>query len=168
MTKEEKTICKMYLDDLDSTHDCNEYKLLMGLLEQNTVSEETYTQEYFARKKAEQKLWELQQNISEDCVSRQAVIKELNCEISGSIESDIDLSKHNREFQEFADMILNAQVKTIQALPTTAPTHGTCKDCKHWKDSDGVYRRGIGAESKCPINNSRVLEGTFYCADYEK
>ena len=33
---------------------------------------------------------------------------------------------------------------------------------------DGVYRRGIGAESKCPINNSRVFEGTFYCADFEK
>lgn len=45
---------------------------------------------------------------------------------------------------------------------------GTCKDCKHWKDSDGVYRRGVGAESKCPINNSRVFEGTFYCADFEK
>ena len=45
---------------------------------------------------------------------------------------------------------------------------GTCKDCKHWKDSDGVYRRGIGAESKCPVNNSRVFEGTFYCADFEK
>lgn len=34
MTKEELTICKMYLEDLDRTHDCNEYKLLMGLLEQ--------------------------------------------------------------------------------------------------------------------------------------
>lgn len=34
MTREEKTICKMYLNDLDRTHDCNEYKLLMQLLEQ--------------------------------------------------------------------------------------------------------------------------------------
>lgn len=34
MTKEEIIICKMYLEDLDRTHDCNEYKLLMGLLEQ--------------------------------------------------------------------------------------------------------------------------------------
>lgn len=39
----------------------------------------------------------------------------------------------------------------------------TCKDCKHWKDSDGVYRRGIGAESKCPINSKEVFEGNFYC-----
>lgn len=34
-------------------------------LEQNTVSEETYMQEHFARKEAEQKLWELQQNNDE-------------------------------------------------------------------------------------------------------
>ena len=47
MTKDEITICKMYLEDLDSTHTCNEYKLLMGLLEQPT---------------------------SDDCVSRQAVL----------------------------------------------------------------------------------------------
>lgn len=33
MTKEEVTICKIYLDDLDRTHDCNEYKLLMELLD---------------------------------------------------------------------------------------------------------------------------------------
>ena len=40
----------------------------------------------------------------------------------------------------------------------------TCKDCKHWKDSDGVFHRGIGAESKCPINTKEVFEGNFYCA----
>lgn len=44
----------------------------------------------------------------------------------------------------------------------------TCKDCKHWKDSDGVYRRGIGAESKCPINIKEVFDGNFYCADGER
>ena len=34
MTREEKIICKIYLEDLDEYHTCNEYKLLMGLLEQ--------------------------------------------------------------------------------------------------------------------------------------
>ena len=43
-----------------------------------------------------------------------------------------------------------------------------CKDCKYWKDSDGVYRRGIGAESKCPVNIRAVYEGNFYCADAER
>lgn len=33
MTREEATICKVYLNDLDRTHDCNEYKLLMALLD---------------------------------------------------------------------------------------------------------------------------------------
>ncbi len=44
----------------------------------------------------------------------------------------------------------------------------TCKDCKQWKDSDGVYRRGLGAESKCPINTKEVFEGKFYCANGER
>lgn len=113
----------------------------------------------------------LNQPTSDDCVSRQAVI-------------DI-LSHYAHNFG--AD-------NEIKALPSVSPTrciaeikfskeelreicnerievectHGTCKDCKHWKDSDGVYRRGVGAESKCPINNSRVFDGTFYCADFEK
>lgn len=34
MTEEEAIICKIYLEDLDKYHTCNEYKLLMGLLEQ--------------------------------------------------------------------------------------------------------------------------------------
>ena len=38
-----------------------------------------------------------------------------------------------------------------------------CHECKHWKDSDGVYRRGISAESKCPVNSRQVYEGTFFC-----
>lgn len=32
MTKEEKIICNHYLDDMDKTHTCNEYKLLKTLL----------------------------------------------------------------------------------------------------------------------------------------
>ena len=127
MTKEEKTICKMYLDDLDSTHDCNEYKLLMGLLEQQP---------------------------SDDCVSRQAVL-----DMATTIQTD-DYSGN-----EILDVV---EVDDIKALSPVIPIHGICKDCKNWKDSDGAYRRGIWAESKCPVNNSSVFEGTFYCADFEK
>lgn len=43
-----------------------------------------------------------------------------------------------------------------------------CKDCKYWKDSDGVYRRGFDAESKCPLNLKEVYEGTFYCGFGER
>lgn len=38
-----------------------------------------------------------------------------------------------------------------------------CRDCKYWKDSDGVYRRGINAESNCPINSKTVYEGNGFC-----
>ena len=63
---------------------------------------------------------------------------------------------------------MDALLKSLQGKDISNMTiiFGTCKDCKHWKDSDGVYRRGIGAESKCPVNNSRVFEGTFCCADF--
>lgn len=58
--------------------------------------------------------------------------------------------------------------KGINELPPVTPTHGTCKNCEHWKDSDGVYRRGVDAESKCPINIKEVCEGNFYCKNFEK
>ena len=44
---------------------------------------------------------------------------------------------------------------------------GHCKDCKWWKDSDGAFRRGIGAESQCPINREEVYEGNGYCFLFE-
>ena len=34
-------------------------------------------------------------------------------------------------------------------------------------DSDGVYRRGVRAESKCPINNVSVNHGLGYCYMFE-
>ena len=39
MTREEAIICKIYLEDLDKHHTCNEYKLLMGLLEQEPCND---------------------------------------------------------------------------------------------------------------------------------
>ncbi len=38
MTEEEKIICKSFLHDADNTHSCNEYKLLMELLEQEPTT----------------------------------------------------------------------------------------------------------------------------------
>ena len=49
-----------------------------------------------------------------------------------------------------------------------APEIIFCHECKHWKDSDGVYRRGITAESKCPVNSRQVYEGTFFCGMAER
>lgn len=54
-------------------------------------------------------------------------------------------------------------------LPPVTPVPKTkhCKDCKQWKDSDGIYRRGVGAESQCPINRKEVYEGNGYCFLFE-
>lgn len=38
MTEEEKIICKSFLHDADNTRSCNEYKLLMELLEQEPTT----------------------------------------------------------------------------------------------------------------------------------
>ncbi len=40
MTQAEKIICNIYLDDLDKTHTCNEYKLLKELLNNQMPSPE--------------------------------------------------------------------------------------------------------------------------------
>lgn len=76
--------------------------------------------------------------VVEDCISRAEAIKALNCKISGSIKSDIDLSKYKREFQEFANMILNAQEKAIQALPPVTPKPKT----GHWIFDDKCREHG--------------------------
>lgn len=73
--------------------------------------------------------------------------------ISGVIEDESELDGN-----EMRDL-----VEFLSGLPKT----GHCKDCKWWKDNDGVYRRGVGAESKCPINRKEVYEGNGYCFLFE-
>ena len=53
--------------------------------------------------------------------------------------------------------------------PTDCPLKEVkeCKDCKWWKESDGTYKRGYGAESKCPINTKTVYLGEGYCYIFE-
>lgn len=77
-----------------------------------------------------------------------------------------------------ANMINNAP--TVKEIPTKIPIDvfeklvskepniRHCKDCKWWRDSDGVYRRGVHAESKCPINTKVVLDGEGYCYLFNK
>lgn len=58
-------------------------------------------------------------------------------------------------------------IQPHKKIPVNLTIMGHCKDCKWWKDSDRVYRRGVGAESKCPINRREVLEGNGYCYMFE-
>lgn len=53
----------------------------------------------------------------------------------------------------------------IKAIPPAEQKK--CKDCKWWRDSDGAYRRGVKAESRCPINTVSVANGWGYCYMFE-
>ena len=69
----------------------------------------------------------------------------------------------------FNDDVKGARCKLIRyinELPTIDIVH--CRECKHWKDSDGVYRRGFCAESKCRVNCEKVMRGDWFCADGER
>ncbi len=111
-------------------------------------------------------------------------IKALKQESSGDLISRADAealfrnarSKLNPSDYKTADefntrdlMLLNAE-QFIHLLPSvnSQPKTGHCKNCKWWKDSDGVYRRGSHAESQCPINRREVMEGMGYCFMFEQ
>ena len=74
---------------------------------------------------------------------------------TGEPKEIIDVRKENKA--------LDMAIQALEQEPKT----GHCKDCKWWKDSDGVFRRGIRAESKCPINRKEVFEGNGYCYMFE-
>ena len=82
--------------------------------------------------------------ICEDAVNRQEVIKLLRM----------------RNGNEYI-------VKMIKQLPSVLPKVDKsiiyCRDCKWWKESDGTYRRGVRAESKCHMNTKVIYEGNGYC-----
>lgn len=67
------------------------------------------------------------------------------------------------------DALLIKAIENGKPLPehSVTPKQKLCKDCKWWKDSDGIYRRGIEAESQCPINRKKVFEGNGYCYMFE-
>ena len=95
---------------------------------------------------------------SGDLISRDAVLD--------VIEGWLKCSDYN----EAERHIMRATKSILYDLPSVnsqEPKTGHCKDCKWWKDSDGVFRRGIGAESQCPMNRIEVFEGNGYCYMFE-
>ena len=79
------------------------------------------------------------------------------------------------EYLKRADTTVGKKIKTktaeaidIAVKALKEPKIGYCKDCKWWKDSDGAFKRGIGAESQCPINRKEVYDGNGYCFLFEK
>lgn len=84
-----------------------------------------------------------------------------------------DAISRQQAIETFKDCAVNGVgidgiVDALEQLPLIQPEIVRCKDCKHWKDSDGVFRRGTGVESKCPLNLHQVYEGTFFCGLAER
>ena len=97
------------------------------------------------------RLLSLEQEPCEDYVTRQSVLKLLKgCLLGGETE-----------YQYIKLHIDSIPSRTLQSKI------GHCKDCKWWKDSDGVYRRDCYTESKCPMNRREVFEGNGYCYLFE-
>ena len=73
---------------------------------------------------------------SEDCISRQEAIRLAE---QGQVQG------------------FEWQIKKLMTLPSVAPTHGTCKNCKHINCEHH--------EETCDIDE---YNPNFYCADFEK
>ncbi len=79
-------------------------------------------------------------------------VKKRLLEINYENLGESDAEEFTRDFNEILNLAIEALEQKLK-----------CKDCKWWKDSDGVYRRGCGAESHCPINTNVVWSGEGYC-----
>jgi hypothetical protein len=106
--------------------------------------------------------------MSDDTISRKATILAMEDTNWYHINKDGQLvhganSKDNEPLYKAKDVYA-----VLNTMPSAQPEIIRCKECKYWKDSDGVYRRGFDAESKCPLNLKKVYEGTFYCGMAER
>jgi len=93
----------------------------------------------------------LEQQPCDDCISRQAVLDQTY------LWSKDEFLRVTNPFD-----YLRKKINSLSPVTPQSKT-GHCKDCKWWKDSDGLYRRGGNAESQCPINRREVFEGNGYC-----
>ena len=89
-----------------------------------------------------------------DCISRQQAIDACHNFAIGVLD-------------DYYEKCLKQWIIDLPPVTPQEPKTGHCKDCKWWKDSDGAYRRGCNAESKCPINRREVFEGNGYCYLFE-
>ena len=89
------------------------------------------------------------------------------CDNAVSREEALD-AVHNAYINAYdIKSLIKDSMQFIKDLPPVTPKQKLCKDCKWWKDSDGAYRRGFDAESRCPMNCKTVFEGNGYCFLFE-
>lgn len=99
----------------------------------------------------------LEQQPSEDCVSRQAVLDEIK-----------SMSNANPSYWNHCDVVDREDlIDSIKDLPSVTPTHGTCKDCENWNESEDIESLGICDELSSTRDNHYTTE-RFYCANFKK
>ena len=115
----------------------NIFNHIAKILEQETVSRETYESEYLARKQAELELWEIQQNTSKDCVNRANLLEEFE-------DRFFELQKAHRKD---AQLGVNWCINTLKEMPPVTPT---CKKGKWIRKPVRNDKGGcVGAEMIC-------------------
>ena len=161
MTNEEKIICKMYLNDLDKTHSCNEYKLLMEMLEaqpseDDFVKHKKEVLERIAKREREidkyiKELETLEQQSCEDCISRQAVLDIINFEDEWLFDS----KSHNADTK----IAFSAIKYKISELPSVTPERpkGKWMEC----GGDEPWLKGYC----CSLCNFTATNKYNYCPD---
>lgn len=143
MTEEEKIICKEFLNDADNTHSCNEYKLLMALLDKEPTAKN---------------------NLAVDCIDRpatlDAIIKRLG------IKNETYLLEAERVlYQQILDMPSVTPIRPKGhwvKTPKAVIGEGYmwyCDKCEHqvYQDSSKDYP----SEKYCPYcgsDNREVIE----------
>ena len=110
----------------------------------------------------------LEQEPCEDVISRKSIKQKLQEHHDFFVNAYGGFSNLPQNDKSRVDEITNciAMVVNEPSVTPQEPKTGHCRDCKWWKDNDGAYRRGIRAESQCPINRREVYEGNGYCFLY--
>lgn len=115
----------------------------------------------------------LEQQPSEDCVSRAEVLKAISEDLEIKIEGRTGLEIYQNEVAEIIKTLITNQETKVKALPPVTSTHGICMDCKWWDSENNK----IGYCNACKhghwsstwdIGIYRKTKADFYCADFEK
>ena len=78
---------------------------------------------------------------SDDCVSRKAMLNAIT-----EIDNNVNMDIYTNEVREI-----------VKELSAVTPTHGTCKDCKKYRNSLEHCTQWVMSTND-----------DFYCADFEK
>lgn len=99
--------------------------------------------------------------MTKDCVSRQAVLEEL--------QACVDTESIYDENNGLTYICYEDAVNWVEKMPLVTPTHGTCKDCAI-KQLDKSESAEVGTEKYYCSIVSRYVDETpsFYCADFEE